>query len=424
MKTKYLIIGNSAGGIGAVEAIRKTDKSGSLLMVSDEPYPAYSRPMISKYLAGSRRQEEILFRPEGFYGSHDIELMLGRRVAALAIEERSARLEDGTTIAWEKLLLATGGAPIMPRMKGRQLKGVHSFISLDDAKAIEADLRGVARALIIGGGLIGISAAEALHKRHIDVTIVEAKDRVLNTILDEGAARMAEAVLKQAGVRVITGHTVTEITGAQRTEGVVLENGERVDADLVIIAIGVSPRAELARGTVLKVNRGIVVDRHMATSDPDVYACGDVAEAWDFMLDSQQVIPIWPNAYAGGRVAGCNMSGEPALYSGGTTMNALNYFGMDIVSAGSTVPGEGCEAICRHGNSIYRKVVLCNGRIRGILCIGDVDRAGMLFGLMREQTDVTGFKQALLADDFSLAFFPRQLWEERVRLPSPAQTAA
>jgi NAD(P)H-nitrite reductase large subunit len=419
-KTDYLIIGNSAGGVGAAEAIRQVDREGALTIVSDEPYPAYSRPIISKYLTRERTFEEILFRPFDFYDQNNIVFLPGKKVSHLELDHQIAWLEDGEQIAWEKLLLAVGGKPIFPRMKGSGKRGVFTFTNLDDAKAIDKFLDNAKKAVVIGGGLIGISVTEALVKRGVAVTVVEMKERILNTILDEQASLMAEEVLKQAGVEIIAGQTVVKVNGRGTVEEVILDNGAAIPCDLVVVAIGVSPRPELALDAKLEINRGIVVDRHMATNHPGVYACGDVAEAYDFVYGENRLTPIWPNAYIGGRIAGLNMAGITDEYPGSTAINSLNYFGIDIASAGmSAAPNDdGYETISKQEGNIYQKVILKNDLIMGMIFVGNIEKSGIIFGLMRDRVNVESFKQSLLADDFGLAFFPRPLWQERLT-PSP-----
>ncbi len=419
MRTKYLIIGNSAGGIGAAEAIREVDKTGSLAIISDEPYPAYSRPLIAKYLARERTLEGMLFRPTEFYNQSNIISLLGRRVNGLGLESHTAELDGGDSIIWERLLIASGGVPIVPRIEGVGKRGVFTFITLDDAKAIDSFLDNADKAVVIGGGLIGVSATEALVKRGIEVTLVEMKERILNTILDEQASSMSEEALRQAGVRIITDHTVAEISGEGTVRGVVLDNGDEVSCNLLVVAIGVVPRTELALGAGIKVNRGIVVDRFMATNCLDVYSCGDVAEAYDFVYGENRLTPIWPNAFIGGRTAGYNMAGIQTEYPGGTAMNSLNYFGLDIVAAGMVVPPDedGYEVISKKEGSVYKEAVLKDDLLVGMVFVGDIERSGIVFSLMRDRVDVGGFKQALVAPDFGLVSLPRELWQERLETP-------
>lgn len=414
MQTKYLVIGNSAGGIGAAEAIRECDPAGKITILSDEPYPAYSRPLISEYVSHERTIETMLFRSPGFYAQNSIDLLQGQKVNRIDPANKTALLESGNVISWQKLLLATGGLPIIPNIQGIEKEGVFSFACLDDAKKIDAYLPNVNNAVVIGGGLIGISVTEALSKRGIIVTVVEIKDRVLNTILDEAASAMAGRTLAESGIRVITGNTAAEIAGKDRVERVVLASGQEINCELVVIAIGVLPRLELVKGTPIEFNRGISIDRQMATTCPDIYACGDVSEGWDFITGSDRLTPIWPNAYIGGRVAGYNMAGRQAEYKGGTAMNSINYFGMDITSAGlvGTPDANGYETLIT--DSPYKKLILKDNLVKGMIFTGDIERSGVIYGLMRDGIDVKDFKQSLLSADFGLVDLPRDLRRERM----------
>ena len=426
-RVKYLSIGNSAGSIGAAEAIRKVDKSGLIALVSDEPYPAYSRPLISEHLAEGRPLERMLFRSVDFYAHNNIRTFLGKNVARLNVDEHTIELEEGIDIAWEKLLLATGGLPIVPQIEGIERQGVFAFITLDDAKAIDEFLgqhpKRKARAVVIGGGLIGVSVTEALMKRGMDVAVVEMKERILNTILDEEASALEEDILRQAGVSIITDHTVAKINSYSddAVTSVTLDNGRPIPCDLVIIAIGVQPRTELAVGTEIKINRGIVVDRYMATSYPDVFACGDVAEAYDFVYDENRLTPIWPNAYLEGRTAGLNMAGIPTKYEGGTAMNSLKCFGLDVVSAGMVNPiNDSYEVISQHHDRTYHKVILKDGIVVGMVFVGNIEKSGVVFSLMKDKVNAENFKQALVAEDFGLVSIPEEIWRPRLEVPSLA----
>ena len=424
VKAKYLIIGNSAGGIAAAEAIREMDKAGEITIISDEPYPAYSRPLISEYLAKRCPLERMLFRPADFYEKNNIRTFLGKKAQHLDIDKHIVELESGEKIRWEKLLLATGGLPIVPEIEGIGLKGVFTFTKLDDAKAIDEFLShyGIkVRAIVIGGGLIGVGVTEALVKRGIEATIVEMKERILNTILDEEGSTLEEKTLTEAGVEIITGHTVGKIGSYLPGEatGVNLDDTRPIPCELVIVAIGVRPRLDLAIGTGIKVNRGIVVDRRMSTSNPEVFACGDVVEAHDFIYGENRLTPIWPNAYMGGRVAGFNMAGVPTEYSGGTAMNSLKYFGLAVASAGMVnPPDDSYEVISNRYDHMYKKVVLKDGLVVGMVFAGDIEKSGVVFSLMKDRVEVERFKQALVAEDFSLASLPEEMWRARLGMPT------
>ncbi|MDP6221472.1 MAG: FAD-dependent oxidoreductase [Dehalococcoidales bacterium] len=429
-KVKYLIIGNSAGGIGAAEAIREVDRTGTMTILSDEPYPAYSRPLISKYLAEKRPLGKMLFRPTDFYKQNNIQTLLGSNAQKLNITEHTIEIEGGKKIAWEKLLLATGGSPVIPKIAGLERKGVFTFITLDDAKTINRFLnqlpQGTIRAVVIGGGLIGVSVTEALVKRGVQVAIVEMKDWILNTMLDKETATIVAKTLRQAGVNIITGHTAIKITSdlTGAADGVTLDDNQSLPAELVISASGVKPRTDLVIGTRIKINRGIVVDHHMTTSVPDIYACGDVAEIYDFIYEETRVTPIWPSAYIGGRICGFNMANVPKEYPESTAMNSLNYFGLDVVSAGmcspptiiskgrqADPPNNSYEVLTSQSNHTHRRIVLKNGRVVGLVFIGNVEKSGIIHNLIKERINVSRFKRELLADDLSLATLPREIWQ-------------
>lgn len=422
-KIKYVIIGNSVGGIGAAEAIRGVDKRGTVAIVSDEPYHVYSRPLISKHLAEGRPIEKMLYRPHDFYEQNKIKTILGDKVVQVNFSQKSIELRSGRVIAWQKLLLATGGVPIVPDIKGKDLKGVFTFTTLDDAKAMDKFLnrrQGIIRAVVIGGGLIGVSATEALTKRGVEVSLVEMKDFILNTILDEEAAGFTARAMARAGVEMITGHTVERINSSRLGEvsGVSLDDGRSMACDMVVIAIGVIPRLELVTGNGVKTNRGIIVDRRMATSVPGIYACGDAAEAYDFVYGENRVTPVWPNAYIGGRVAGLNMAGKKAEYEGGTALNALNYFGVNMVSAGMVnTPDDSYDILINRGDGIYKKVITKDGQIMGLVFVGDIEKAGIIYNLMKDKINVEAFKESLVADDFGLASLPEEIWRDRLEIP-------
>ncbi len=338
---------------------------------------------------------------------------------------RTVKLESGRTVVWQKLLLANGGTPIVPAMDGNDLCGVFTFNKLDDAKAIDDFLKGCGsypRAVVIGGGLVGVSVTEALYKRGVEVTIVEMKDRILNTILDEEGSTLEANALTPAGIIIITEHTADRINGYPSGEvrSVTLDDGRSLPCELVIVAIGVQPRLEFLADSGIEMNRGIVVDRNMAASVPDIYACGDVAEAYDFVSGANRLTPVWPNAYNGGRIAGLNMAGVSAQYDGGTAMNAIKYFGVNILSAGMvTPPDDDYESISERHDDVYKKVILKDGRIVGMVFAGDIEKAGIIYNLMKDGVDVRGFKEVLVADDFSLASLPEEIWQDRVAMMTP-----
>jgi NAD(P)H-nitrite reductase large subunit len=418
--TKYVIIGGSAGGIGAVEAIREVDPLGTLTVISEETVPQYSRPMISEYVSREATLDTMKYRGDQFWKNNNVQALTGRTATKIDFTKKQVELDGGTKIDYEKLLIATGGKPFVPRMEGGKKDGVFTFTELSSAKGIEAKLEQSKSAVVIGGGLIGVSASEALVKRGIKVTLVELKEDILNLILDKTASEIAEKVLTDAGVTVITGQSVQRLLGKKDKQsavgGVVMTDGTEVPCDLVVVAIGVIPRTELVKESSVKVNRGIVVDRSMRTSIPDVYACGDVAEAHDFLIDGNRLLPFWPLAHLGGRVAGYNMAGKPAEYEGGTVMSSLKYFDLPVIAVGTVNPENISDyevlVELKPEKTVYKKILLKDGKIVGFIFLGDLERAGIFFRLLKSHVDVSEIKGMLLSEDFGIVTLPEQLRKE------------
>ena len=416
---KYLIIGNSAGGIGAIEAIRKIDKDGSMAVISDEIHHTYGRPLISYYLANEIEFDKIFYRPSDFYEKNSVDALLGKRVMRINFEQRFVTLGDGDEIEFEKLLLATGGEPFVPFINGLEDHEFFTFITLDSALKIRDRLaRGnVKTAVVLGGGLVGLKATEALTERGVNVKVVELADRVLSPVLDDQASQLIRSVLEESGVEVLTGHTITEVVGDDsKVESVTLDSGVRIDCELLVVGIGVRPRVELVQDTPVETGRGIVVDKRMRTSVSDVYACGDCAEVYDFIMDGFRLTPLWPTAHIGGRVAGSNMAGVDKEYVWGTGMNAVDFFGFPVISAGLLNPPEDeeMEVLTKLDldTKTYKKFLIRDKHIVGMVLLNEVDRAGVILGLMRDKVDVTSFKDNLLLKNFGAAYLPREIREE------------
>ncbi len=419
----YLIVGNSAGGIGAIEAIREVDTQGTIALVSDEPTVAYSRPGIAELVAGSKTVERIAYRGAEFYRDHAVDTYFGRTATRIDLARREVSLDDGSTLKYGKLLLATGGSPIRPPMEGQTKAGVLNFTTQADALALVERLDKVGRrVVVIGAGLIGAACSDALARAGVKPVVVELRDRPLSLLLDSPGSELAREAMAKAGVDLICNTSVKEVLGraddADSVGGVVLADGRRIECDAVVVAVGVRPRVTLAADAGLKVNRGIVVDDRMATSDPDVFACGDVAEAYDCVLGSNRVVPIWPGAYRGGRAAGLNMAGQAGKFDDSSVMNSLKYFGMSLVSAGE-INVEGPDGKVLDGYQVtqkldprkgaYRKIVVRDGKLAGFVFAGAIERSGVVNWLLRERIDVSAFADKLVEESFDMIDLPADL---------------
>jgi NAD(P)H-nitrite reductase large subunit len=420
---RYVIVGNSAAAVGAVEGLRSIDREGSVTLVAAEREHAYSRPLISYLLAGKVAAELMNYRPADFYLRHRVQAHLGEEVVAVDVARRAVTARSGRQFAYDRLLLATGGRAIVPDLPGLQAKGVFTFTTWNDARAIEAALaeRRLTEAVVLGGGLIGLKAAEALMARGLKVTIVELADHLLSAALDRAASEIVEQALRRRAAAVCLQTTIDKVlTSAGAVRGVHLASGHTIYCQMLVVAVGVEPNVEYLRSSGLVLGRGVVVDEFMRTSAPDVYAAGDLAEAQDLLAGRKRPIPILPLAYRQGLIAGRNMAGAQETYRGGLAMNAIEICDVPTIAVGLTTAPEadGYETLTQSDpaggpdarNSpgapgrarAYRKVVLQGGRIVGALFVGDIDRAGIYTGLIERRVDVSAIRHLLLSKEFGL----------------------
>lgn len=412
---KYVIVGNSAAAVGAIEAIRQYDHEHPITVIADEPHHVYSRPLISYLLGGLVDEKRMLYRPDHFYERHHVETMLGTRVTCINPREQTVTLSGGGSVGYDRLLIATGGKPFVPPLPGANLEGIFTLTTWKDARQIDGYIRDhdVRSALVIGGGLIGLKTTEALLARHIKIVLVELADRILSATFDRTASRLAETILRRENVDVRTGTTVKEVIGrGGRADHAVLRDGERVDCDLVVLAIGVRPNTGLIpQDAGIEVERGICVDLHMQTTCPGIYAAGDCVQAYDMLIDACRPIAIWPNAYRQGYIAGCNMAGADKVYEGAFPMNSIEICGVPTISVGITDPPQDSgeyEILDRYDREalVYKKLVLHHDRLIGAILMGNIDRAGIYTGLIRDRVDVRPFKEHLISGSFGLISLP------------------
>ncbi|MFO8008115.1 MAG: FAD-dependent oxidoreductase [Candidatus Brocadiia bacterium] len=414
-RAHYMIIGNSVAAVAAVAGIRVHDRSRPITMLAREPRHTYSRPLISYLLAGRVDENQMFYRGPTFYEDNCAEARLGVEIVHVDPLGRTVETAGGQELGFERLLIATGGSPVVPpALDGAQADGVFTFTTWDDAEAVRYYIQnqGVERAVVVGAGLIGIKALEALVAMGLDVTVVELADQVLSTALDRTAGELTRQQMERAGVDVRTGTTISRIeTIRGAVSGAVLRDGQRVKCGMVILAIGVRPNTALVADTAIELDRGILADHTMQTSVEGIYAAGDVAQAPDLLAAGRSCIPIFPDAYRQGVVAGRNMAGGDATYDGGVAMNSVDVFGLPTISVGVTVPGDGdCETLCELDREAgtYRKVVLRGNRVVGAVFVGSIDRAGIITGLIRGRVDVNSVKDLLLTDQFGLLSLPQE----------------
>lgn len=417
---RYTIIGNSAAAVSAVEAIRGLDKNGEIVVISKEPHLAYSRPLITEYVAGAIADSRMSYRSEQFYRDNNVELCLGLRAEAVDIKNKVVLAEGKKKFSYDRLLIATGGAPINPPLKGNVKKGIFNLNTWDDAKDIKKYIKGAKRGIVIGGGLIGMKTAEGLHEAGLKVTVVELAPRILSRILNKEGSAIFEDYLKGKGMEIISEDTVEKVLGSKKVEGALLKSGAKVKGDILVMAIGVRPNLTVIDKSGIEVNQGILVNERMRASVPDVYAAGDVAEAYDLLAKDRRVNAIWPLAVRQGRVAGNNMAGGDKIYKGGFSMNSLQVLGLPTISAGIIDPPErdGYQVLRRiePDKRVYKKLVFKEDIIIGAVFINDIDRAGIITGLIAEGTLIEK-KERLLEERLGVLLLDRDWRNERLTKP-------
>jgi len=419
-QTKYLIIGNSAAAIGAVEGIRQSDPSGAVTVLTRERHPAYARPFIVNFAAKKIDMDKMVFHDPKYLENLGANVVYGVEVSRLDPKGKSATLADGRVVGFEKLLIASGGKPIRPPIKGDGQKQVISFMTADDASLMTLYARETNTAVVIGGGLIGLKAAEALVDLGLKVVMVELADFILGRVLDRKAAAIMTAALQGRGVEVITSSTVAEITGKRgNVTGVVLKDGRPVEAGLVVVAIGVTPNMDFIDKNEIKTGRGIVVDEFLRTSRGDIYAAGDVAESRDIVTGQNAVIAVWPVAKRQGYCAGVNMAGGRKEFKGSLVENVLEFGGCTTVSYGVvSAPVEpGYEELVSENKArgIYKKAVLKDGVLVGAVFVRFLQNIGIYRDLIINKTDVRNLKDSLLEDDFGWKYFPENVRADKIR---------
>lgn len=419
-KYDFLLIGNSTAAVGAVEAIRSLDKTSSIGIIAHETEHTYSRPLITYYVSGKVTEENTYYRPLCFYETYNVDVILGKQVVLVNNRDHTVTLDDGSVVEYSKLLLAAGGGPIKPPVPGLDRPGVFYMNTMEDAKRAKGWLSHTQKTVVIGGGLTGLKTAEAMAYMGHDVTVVEMADRVLAMNLDPIASGLVREAMERHGVEILTGVQVTGIEGSEDSNdvaSVVLNTGEHIACETVFMTVGVKPRTEIAQGSEIKINRGILVDRFMETNVPGIYAAGDIAEAYDPLTGSNRVLPILPNAYIGGRVAGLNMTGKETTYNIGMSVNSVSFFGEPFMSAGlATQPEEdGYKIFISLEKSNYRRIVVKDNKLMGLIVTGDVERAGLMTGMMRSGIPVNDMIDKLLHGHLGLIDMPKEMVMDRLQ---------
>jgi NAD(P)H-nitrite reductase large subunit len=425
----FVIIGNSAAGIGCVQGIRDKDKTSKITIISDEPYFTYSRPLISYWLKNAVTDENMKYRGRDFYKENNVDTILGKRAVKIDTTAKKVILDDNSEVVYDKLLVGTGSKPFVPPAPGLEETGYFTFMKYDDAKAIRQAVKPGAKVLIVGAGLIGLKAAEALHEYTENITVIDLADRILSSILDEQAAKIMQKHIEGKGVKFFLGTSVNNFIGIESnvnsddfvlspTSSAIpktahLKNGETVDFGILIMAVGVRPNVELIKDAGGEVNRGIVTEKSQAVKGlTDIYAAGDCTESFDSSVNDNRILAILPNAFLQGEIAGKNMSGQDFMYVNAIPQNAIGFFGLHIITAGS-YNGDDAYEVTDGDN--YKKLFINKDRLVGFILMGKyVAKAGIYTSLIKEKIPLSEIDFNLLKDNPGLAAFSRNRRDKKL----------
>ncbi|OGD13033.1 MAG: hypothetical protein A2W20_02535 [Candidatus Aminicenantes bacterium RBG_16_66_30] len=392
-----VIVGSGLAGTIAAKTLRELEPRVGIEILGEERHPYYPRPNLIEYLAGRLPRERIFAFPEGWAEKQGIALRLGATAARIRGAERTVETAEGASVPYDVLLLATGARPLRPPVIGTDKKGVFVMRTLDDADVLIGLLRENRRAVVLGGGLLGLEIARAIRGRGAEVRVVEFFDRLLPRQLDAGAAAILKGQIERSGIVVQLGAVAREILGEEGVRGLRFESGDEVEADAVVIAAGIAPEIGLALDAGLKVGRGIVVDDRMRTSADGIFAAGDAAE------HAGRIYGIIPAAFEQARVAAHNMLGLDMPYAGTVPSNTLKVAGLYVTSVGNVLDeGPDFESVVRSdpGTGLYKKIVLQEGRLVGAIWMGTKKGASEIGRLVALNKDVERRKVDLLGETF------------------------
>jgi len=392
-RERLVVIGNGMAGMRAVEdLLERAPGRYRVTVFGAEPRVNYNRIMLSPLLAGDKEFEEIVVHGRDWYEANGVALHAGDPVVAVDRDARRIETAGGAMARYDRLLLATGSSPIVIPVKGGDLPGVLTFRDKDDVDRMVAAAGKGRRAVVIGGGLLGLEAADGLARRGMAVTVLHLADHLMERQLDASAGHLLAETLEARGIRVVTGADTAEIAGDQAVTGVRLKDGRDFPADMVVMAVGIRPNSALAEEAGLEVERGIVVDDHMTTSDPEILAVGECVQHRGTCYGL--VAPLYEMA----RVAADALAGLPGDgYAGSATSTKLKVSGVDLFSAGDFSGGEGTEDIVFRdaGRGVYKRIVLAEGRIAGVVLYGDTADGAWYFQLLRAGEDVADRRDTL-----------------------------
>ncbi|BFI75641.1 NAD(P)/FAD-dependent oxidoreductase [Sulfurisphaera ohwakuensis] len=399
--TDYLIIGS---GVAGYHALKQLENENVIMVTSDKYYP-YDRPPLSKeYLRGKIDRNSIFFEQQNYYTKREnIRIILNTSVEKINVKEKEAELSDGSIIHFNKALIATGGRPRKLKLPGEELEGIHYLRTLDDCDSLKQE-KGK-EAVIIGGGFIGIEVASSLTMLGVKTTVIEVKPYIWNTFVDEKISRLIQSYFEKHGVNFVLNEGVKEFVGDKRVSKVITEGGKTLNADFVLIAIGIVPNIEIAQKSGIEVDNGIIANEYLETSAKDIYVAGDVANIYDPAMGKRRRIEHWNNAEYTGKLAAKNMLGKREKYNFLSTIWS-DIFDLHIESGGDTMDYD--EYIIRGNFSVdnpnFNVIYLKGGVIKGYVAINrDYEELSALNKLIVSKVDVSNKKNELKDEKYDLS---------------------
>jgi nitrite reductase (NADH) large subunit len=394
MKPSLVIVGNGMAGMRTVEELLKlAPDMYDITVFGAEPHGNYNRILLSPVLAGEKTVDDIMLHTRDWYAQNGITLHAGDPVEHIDRKRRIVRARSGLEVRYDRLLLATGSKPFIIPVPGHDLPGVLAFRDIQDVESMLQAARNHKHAVVIGGGLLGLEAANGLQRQGMNVTVVHVTDALMNQQLDKPAAQLLQKALESKGLRFMLGAQTAAIVGQDRVTAVRLGDGSEIPADLVVMTAGVRPNIALAKEAGLHCDRAIVVDDTLQTYDPRVYAVGECVQHRSATFGL--VAPIWDQA----RVCGAHLAGAGVRrYVQQASPTRLKVTGVDLYSVGDFIGGEDSEDLVLRDprRGVYKRLVLSGNRIAGAVLYGDVQDGPWYFDLIQKRTDISSMRNQLL----------------------------
>lgn len=397
---RVIIVGNGLAGTIAAKTLRELDKNVEINIFTDEKYNYYPRPNLIEFLAGGLSFEKIFAFPEKWYTEQNINVQLEKPVTRISPDSKEIEIVGGEKEKFDFLILANGSLAFIPPFKGVEKEGVFTLRTLDDAFEIIEYTKSHGRVTVIGGGLLGLETARALKSRGVEVEVVEFFSHLLPRQLDEPGASLLKSQIEAMGIGIHLGLACEEVLGEESVTGLRFKGGPEIETDTAIVAAGVRPNIRIAQDAGLKTDRGLIVNDYLQSSRPEILAAGDITQ------HEGRIYGIIPASFNQARIAAQNVMGQKQKYEGTIPSNTLKVVGLDVTSIGTVNPeDESFEEIQKENRDqgVYKKIVLRNGEVCGLICIGTKKGVSEISRLISQKVNIEKWKESLLDDDFDFS---------------------